>query len=217
MWLTLAPGLVWPDSPRDFVKYLEMRAEEPCGRTVPGTIQRALIFVESEGEVAAADTVATHQSVVNLLEELGTTLGAAVRAKRKARQLPVTLVTFWERTVCDEEVETYVRGYAWFKLVKLWAGMRWADTVGLPPSTLRLDGRGLAGLLDRAKTTGAGKRVEQLCIYVSFEAFLECNSWLETGFQLWKQMGTDSASTDRDFFLTRPNKCLDGCVLAMAR
>ena len=186
VWLSIATGLLWPSSPRDVIKYLEMRSEEPCGRTVPGTIQRALIFVESAGEVAACDTVATHPSVINLLEELSTSLGTAVRSKRKAWQLPVSMVIFWECVVCDTEAETFVRGFAWFKLVKLWTGMRWSDTVGLPPSSLRLDKRGLAGVLDRTKTTGAGKRVEQLCIYVSFCAFLEHCNWLEIGFQLWR-------------------------------
>ena len=100
-WLALASGLSWPESPRDLVRYLESRAEEPCGRTVPGTIQRAVVFVESAGEVPPCDTVATHSSVNNLLEELSTTLGAAVRSKRRALQLPVSMVIYWEGVVCD--------------------------------------------------------------------------------------------------------------------
>ena len=216
-WLSVATGLLWPSSAMDLVKYLEMRAEEPCGRTVPGTIQRAIVFMEAAGEVASCDTIAKQPAVLNMLEELNTTLGAAVRTKRRAWQLPASLVLFWERTVCDESAEVFVRGFAWFKLVKLWTGMRWSDTTGLPPSSLRLDSRGLAGALDRTKTSGAGKKVERMCVYVSFGAYLELPSWLEIGFGLWKQMGIDSASSERDFFLTRPNKSLNGCVLSMAR
>ena len=173
-WLSLSSGRLWPSSAMDLVRYLEARAEEPCGRTVLGTIQRSLVFVEAAGEVAACDAIDKHPAVLNLLEELNTTLGASVRTKRRALQLPVNMVQFWEKTVCDESVEVYVRGFAWFKLVKLWAGMRWSDTVGLPPSSLRLDSRGLTGSLDRTKTTGAGKKVERLHVYVAFGAFLEC-------------------------------------------
>ena len=87
----------------------------------------------------------------------------------------------------------------------------------MPPANLRLDSRGLLGQLDRTKTIGAGKKVEQLFVYVSLEAFIEHWDWLETGFVLWKRMGLESGSSERDFFLTRPNRALDGCVLAMAR
>ena len=127
------------------------------------------------------------------------------------------MVVYWEGVVCDACTEVFVRAYAWLRLLKLWTGMRWSDAAGLPPANLRLDKRGLAGLLDRTKTTGAGKKVERLCIYVSYRAFIEHDTWLEVGFGLWRQMGLDSATSERDFFLTRPNKALSGCVLAMAR
>ena len=216
-WLSLATGLLWPSSAMDLVRYLETRAEEPCGRTVPGTIQRSLVFVEAAGEVALGERIATHPAVLNLLEELSTSLGSAVRSKRRACQVPVSMAIHWENTVCDVAVEIFVRGYAWFKLVKLWTGMRWSDTTGMPPANLRLDSRGLLGQLDRTKTSGAGKKVEQLFVYVSFEAFVVQRDWLEIGFVLWKKMGLESGSSERDFFLTRPNRALDGCVLAMAR
>ena len=66
-------------------------------------------------------------------------------------------------------------------------------------------------------SSGLHNLLEQLCIYVAFHAFLEHCNWLEVGFLLWRQMGLDSSTAERDFFLTRPNKSLSGCVLAMAR
>ena len=57
-WLSLATGRLWPSSSMDLVKYLEARAEEPCGRTVPGAIQRSMVFMEAAGEVAACDAIA---------------------------------------------------------------------------------------------------------------------------------------------------------------
>ena len=73
------------------------------------------------------------------------------------------------------------------------------------------------GLWWPSSAFGAGKKVEQLFGYVSFDAFIVQRDWLEVGFALWKKMGLDSGSSERDFFLTRPNRDLDGCVLAMAR
>ena len=176
-WLSLATGLLWPSSESDLVRYLETRAEEPCGRTVPGAIQRSLVFVEAAGEVALSERIATHPAVLNLLEELSTTLGSAVRSKRGACQVPMSMAIHWEDTVCDVAVEIFVRGYAWLKLVKLWSGMRWLDTMGMPPANLRLDSRGSLGQLDRTKTSGAGKKVEQLFVYVSFGS-LRCATGL---------------------------------------
>ena len=41
-------GVPWPATAAQVVDYLEMRAGEPCGRTVPGSILSALAFVEEE-------------------------------------------------------------------------------------------------------------------------------------------------------------------------
>jgi hypothetical protein len=60
--------------------------------------------------------------------------------------------------------------------------MSWID-----PSTLVLSSTGLSGVLTRTKTTGGGKRVRTLPIYISVNAFLVNEAWLRTGLELWQQ------------------------------
>ena len=38
VWLNLAKGTCWPRGPADIIDYLEERAQEPCGPTIPGYI-----------------------------------------------------------------------------------------------------------------------------------------------------------------------------------
>ncbi len=49
------------------------------------------------------------------------------------------------------------------------------------------------------------------------EACVGQRDWLEIGFVSGKKTGLESGSSERDFFLARPNRGLDGCVLEMAR
>eukprot|EP00974_Lingulodinium_polyedra_P038625 3701058-Lingulodinium_polyedra.AAC.1 len=45
--------------------------------------------------------------------------------------------------------------------------------------------RGLQGLLDRTKTSGPGRRVRWLPIFVSKLAYYAVPGWLEAGYELW--------------------------------
>ena len=98
-WLSLATGLWWPSSASDLVRYRETRAEEPCGRSVPGAIQRSLVFGEDASEGALCERIATRPAVLYLLEVLSTTLSPAVRSKRGACQVPMSLAIHWKDTV----------------------------------------------------------------------------------------------------------------------
>jgi hypothetical protein len=40
----------WPEDAEEFALFLECRANEPCGKTVPGSVYRTLLFMESAGE-----------------------------------------------------------------------------------------------------------------------------------------------------------------------
>ncbi len=101
--------------------------------------------VEAAGEVTSGDTITTQPAVWDLWNG--------------------------EHTVYVDAVEFFVRALAGVKLLKLGTSMRWSDTVGPPLSSLRQDVRGLCGLLDKTKTNGADKKVEQLRVYVPFGVF----------------------------------------------
>ena len=57
-----------------------------------------------------------------------------------------------------------------------------------------------ASMQSRTKTTGAGKKAEELNLHIDREAWLAHPSWLEVGPALWQHTGTA-----RDNFLVLPS------------
>ena len=100
---------------------------------------------------------------------------------RKAPQIPLGLLASFERFVCDTPQRLYIRLFAWYRLVRFWSSMRFDDHRGLVPTAMTLRSGSLRGTLVRTKTTGAGKRQEQLFINVGVEAFVCEPTWLATG------------------------------------
>ncbi|MCP4378433.1 MAG: hypothetical protein GY794_19945, partial [bacterium] len=86
----------------------------------------------------------------------------------------------------DSDAELPESLYAWFKLVKLWATLRFDDHRGLLPGSMSLLADGLHGQLVRTKTCGAGEVWEMLHLYVSRNAALLDQQWLPVGWELWR-------------------------------
>jgi hypothetical protein len=130
----------------------------------------------------------------------------------KAPQVPVTMVMALEEMVTDVTQPTYWRMLAWWRLLKVWGVLRFDDHRGLVPKRMRMSAAGLAATLVRTKTSGAGKKVEELPMFVSSEAFLRQQTWLAVGFDLWGKV-----SLDRDFFLCLPTSDWMGARLLQAK
>ena len=87
----------------------------------------------------------------------------------------------------------------WFLGCKGWsriACLRLSDLEGLCPKRL-LGTRGLRGVLIRTKTTGPGKLVKEMQIFVSRRISLSGHDWLQAGYELWDSYG----HKDRDNFM----------------
>ena len=52
LWLHAACGVRWPTGTSQVTDYLEERAAETCGRSVPRSVLAALSFMEEKGDVA---------------------------------------------------------------------------------------------------------------------------------------------------------------------
>ena len=97
-----------------------------------------------------------------------------------------------ETLVVDTRAPFEVRVCAWFKLIKLWASMRFDDAAHLKTSGLRFYDGQLTGMMHQSKTTGAGKRVRELPIFIARDAYVLQDDWLAVGFDLVKlQMPRD--------------------------
>ena len=210
-WLRATYDKDWPTDGAEFAHYIEDRASEPCARTVPMSAFKTLLFMEAAAEVPQAERISSSPMVVNVLEEVNLQMESQEsRPTKKARQLLVSQVMAMERMVVDDESARYVRAFAWYRLFKLWTGMRYADTLGMHMDTMREDSMGVWATLMKTKTTGPGKRVLQCKVYVSHEAYLEEKQWLATGLDLWKKMGYEAGLSGRDFMLPMPDDALAG-------
>ena len=115
--------------------------------------------------------------------------------------------------VRDEEKARYQRAFAWYRLLRHWAALRWDDTQGLVPATLQRRARGVFGLLERTKTSGPGKKVSILPIFVSEEAYVGM-PWLDIGLSLLVE---GPLEFPRDYFLPLPSPDLQGALRTRAR
>ena len=210
-WLMAAFQKPWPVHPEEIALYLESRAQEPCGKSVPGSIYKTLLFMENAGEWPVKDQVARAACVKNALEEINMQLAElAPRFTRKAWHLPVKVIMALEDGVMNTRWESYRRIYCWYRLVKVWTGMRFSDTCGLENNTMELNRYGLTGVLKKTKTTGPGKKVQLLRVWVSHECWLVQEEWLEEGFNLWTTMSQEAGIMDRDYMLPCPSKGKEG-------
>ncbi|CAK9098833.1 unnamed protein product [Durusdinium trenchii] len=111
-----------------------------------------------------------------------------------------------ETLVVDTKVPLEIRICAWFKLIKLWASMRFDDAAHLKTSEIRFYDGQLTGMMHQSKTTRAGKRVRELPIYIAKEAYVLQEDWLSIGFDLVK------LQMPRDRTFVFPEGCFYGTV-----
>ena len=88
---------------------------------------------------------------------------------------------------------------AWGRLVKIYGSLRADNLQRLRPRNVSLVSSGLTGILTQTKTSGAGRKVRALPLFVPRCAYLVQEQWLEVGYALWKPVGDPG----RDFFFPR--------------
>ena len=109
------------------------------------------------------ESIASSQAVQEALAELNIR-SATVRGQAEAhptKRLLVMVIIAWELMVADTELQPYVRGYAWLRLVKHWGALRLDDLWWMDPMQLQWETDGMPhAKIRRSKTTGPGKGVE---------------------------------------------------------
>jgi hypothetical protein len=207
---------LWPSSAMNLQDYLQELADEPCARTVPAGIMKAVRFMELAGSVMQSEGYGDNQQLWGVVHDLEVQLAkkGGGRDRKQASMFLVSMVVSLELCVCTQrEVPEYIIAFAWVKLLKIWGVLRYDDTLGLLPESMELDHRGLSAVIVRSKTTGAGKPAERLHVNISRDAFIAAPSWLEEGHILFQSDGFDFP---RDYLLPLPNKAMSGCKRRMA-
>ena len=199
LWLQEAKLLHPPGRPVDLVDYLLARRDEPCGRSVPETIVKAIAWFEKVAEFRS-DIRATEGRIVwATKDKIVEALSEGAPLTQRAPRYPTWILVKIERIVLAEDETPGIRIFAWAKLFKTWASLRWSDIQAIKPSELRLEEGRLSTILRRTKTSGPNRRIKELPVCVSEVAFFEDARWISVGFNLLK----DNASYKRDYLLPK--------------
>ena len=204
-------GVRWLRHEGDLIAYIALRMEEPCGKSVPGSLFKAVAFLELAAEVPMDQRISASLALQHFLLEAERSQAWMPRRVIKAARFTVSMVKELEAAVTDITLQSYKRIFAWTKLIKLWGALRCHDMEGVPPSTLRYDPAvGLEGDIMRSKTTGTGRRIEIIQFHVGRDCWLVNKEWIHTGLQLFLSLAREAKHMDKDFLLPVPNNNLTG-------
>ena len=150
-YLQANTGAPFPTSTAPLLTLFELRRREGAARSSYDSTLAALRFLEQAGEVERDDWLHCHPSLLSAAKE-ATAAAAKGKAgqnkgKKQAPPLPLAVLEALEHAVLDEERPTFQRAYAWYRLFRHWASLRFGDTSFLNPATLERRARGVFGLL----------------------------------------------------------------------
>ena len=152
-------GVPWPASVTHFLDYLQCVASSGAGTPALGRAVHDLAFMERAGNVPAEVRISENALVKAAVDEYGfqaASLGS--RPTRQAPQVPLAVIAEFERVVVSRVHPTYVRMFAWYRLVRIWSSMRFDDHRGSLPTSMRIVCGSLRGALTRTNTSGQGKK-----------------------------------------------------------
>ena len=88
-WLAATFNTPWPTKASQLAMYLEARAQEPCGRSIPTSIYKTFVFLEHAGEVPKEQQLQNEGALKNALEEINMRLQSVEpKATKQAMHLP---------------------------------------------------------------------------------------------------------------------------------
>ena len=201
-WLEIARGRSWPEGPADAVDYLWDQQAVKMRSSFPKSLAVTISWMEARAGVLEQDKISNASLFKCNIEKAQSDAEIGILVK-KAPSFPTIVIRCLEKGVVDEEVVVVLRVMMWCRLVKIYGVLRADDLQRLDPGAVSLQESGLAGKMVRTKTTGAGKRVRELVLFIPRTAWVQAENWMEVGYHLWRQ----EAPWQRDFFL--PRACCD--------
>ena len=201
-WLLFARGYPYPKSISDMLDFLLFLEEDGLKKSYISQVSAALAVIEDVGMVEPDHRISTHRTWVQVCQSLQADADASSAPRRSAPPLTVAMLLSLELTVVDSETPEYHRALVWIILICIWACLRLSDLEGIDPRRATMSSAGFKGIVSKTKTTGPGKRVLEVPIFVHRRAGISGVDWLTTGWGIWEQY---NASHPRDYFLMRPS------------
>jgi hypothetical protein len=190
-------SIVWPNRTQ-LIDLLDGTGQMSAAKTWPEQVLGTMAFLEESGGVHMAQRLSEDGIVVSHTRALTTELSSQSGDKRQAPPLPPVVILALELYVTDPTNVAGMRLLAWVRLVKTWAGLRYHDHLGMEAGSIKMDSDGLVFWLSRTKTSGPGKKVAKLPVYVHKEAYLGVKKWLTVGFRIFAEM---KVRESRDYLL----------------
>ena len=187
-WVQHTSGREFPVSSTQLVDYLYAREEEGMGASIPMAVMKAAAWFEKTAGVTEMEALTAGPLVQMVASELTRKLEDRSPPIKRAPRLLACFVPALEEVVMDKYEVEATRVGAWLKLLKIWASLRFDDLANIKLENLKCYDGKLTGILRKTKTTGAGKRVRELPICVSNEAYVSRREWLMTGLKLLQEM-----------------------------
>ena len=107
------------------------------------------------------------------------------------------MIEAMERTVLKSDAVLGLRLISWVKLIKIWGSLRFDDVQKIHPENLSMLGGRMTTTLRVTKTSGPGKRVQELPVCISEHAYIWDATCLKAGFDLLK----NEADFDRGYLI----------------
>ena len=187
-WILAVTGKNYPVSGMQLVDYLYAREEEGMGCSIPMAILKSVTWFERVACTPEEESLVAHPLCQMVVADLTVKLEDKAPPVKRAPRFLAVFIPALERVVMDRRQDDQVRVSAWLKLVKVWASLRFDDLANVRRAMVRdYDGK-LGGVLKKTKTTGAGKRVRELPIFISEKAYVTEKDWLDTGLRLLKRI-----------------------------
>ena len=201
VWMSCNKGYVFPRSVQDMLDYLEEVCSDEgnlvrCGKSVPNSVAAALHLLEHVGMVE--DSISSNVLWNNTLQYWNTALSVGRTARKVAPLFPVAIIMSMELYVCDISQPLYLRALAWLWLLMHWCSLRADDCQGLDTHRMLMTHYHWQGVLLQTKTSGPGRKTEELPVFVSKQANLTGADWMKIGFELWQH---EPLNFQRDYFV----------------
>ena len=169
-----------------FIDYMYVREEEGMGASIPLAVSRSISWFQDMCQVSHDAKLVNDMAVDLVIKELVRKLESRAPPIKRAPRWMALLIGPMEELIMDRREPKGRRRAAWMKLVKLWAALRFSDAANMRTKDIKVYDGKLTALLRKTKTTGAGKRVRELPVYIDSCAFVYQKDWLVTGYELMK-------------------------------
>ena len=203
-WLSLRRGRVWPETVLDLTDYVHERMRDRPVVSFPLTFSAAATWFEARS--GYEDRFASSEGFCLTIERARADTPESEEATKRAPRFPLSLIAALEVAVVSESLTKGMRVVAWARLLKIYGTLRADDLQRLRPKLVVMGESGLTGTLLRTKTSGPGKKVKQLTVFIPLEAQVSGHDWLRCGYDLWKDLVGSSA----DYFLPRLSPSTEG-------